>query len=128
MIGFAKHVKTGNPYMVKSVVQEATNSRDSEQSILYENHDMKLFVREYNEFDNKFEPIGGVGETMFRAVVNSLLGIDGIEVTEHNGELISLVRSRMEEIVASHISGDSIIDQKLWEAFDKVVNSEETAN
>lgn len=50
------HKKTGNKYyIIQENIIDATNSRDGETVILYENEQGMKFVRETNEFWNKFK-------------------------------------------------------------------------
>ena len=48
------HLKTGKTYRMLGKVVDATNSRDGEELILYQNEDGGLFVREVQEFWVKF--------------------------------------------------------------------------
>lgn len=51
------HTKTGNIYyLVADNVIDCTNSRDNTTCVLY-TRDGKLFVRERNEFYNKFKEL-----------------------------------------------------------------------
>jgi hypothetical protein len=49
-----KHLKTGNVYFVVGQVVNATNGKDNELMILYENEHGR-FVREESEFFKKFK-------------------------------------------------------------------------
>ena len=52
---FAKHNKTGNMYFIFSMeIINATNSNDGQRLILYGDSIGQLFVRERDEFLNKF--------------------------------------------------------------------------
>ena len=54
--GKVTHKKTGDTYYVVSdSVINATNSNDGQMMVLYKNQNGKLFVRETNEFRQKFE-------------------------------------------------------------------------
>ncbi len=55
-----RHLKTGNIYeMVRDDVINATNANSEQIMVLYKSdlHKDKLFVREKNEFYEKFKPI-----------------------------------------------------------------------
>lgn len=58
-VGEWLHKKSGVTYMVHGVVINATNSRDNEVMVMYSNKDnqIKVFVREYSEFIERFEKI-----------------------------------------------------------------------
>lgn len=50
-----KHIKTGNVYEVLfDDAIECTNGREDMQYVVYRNARGKVFVREYDEFMNKF--------------------------------------------------------------------------
>lgn len=48
------HNKTGNEYTVEGEALDCTNSRDGQIVVLYRNKNGQLFVREKNEFLQKF--------------------------------------------------------------------------
>ena len=49
-----KHKKTGNIYEIVDIVIDATNSRVGQKMVLYKNN-KKLYIREVEEFNEKFE-------------------------------------------------------------------------
>lgn len=48
------HNKTGNEYTVEGEALNCTNAQDGQTVVLYRNKDGQLFVREKNEFLQKF--------------------------------------------------------------------------
>jgi len=58
-----KHTKTGNVYVLIFHALNCTNAQDGQAMVLYRRHDpditgdMKYFVREFNEFKQKFEQL-----------------------------------------------------------------------
>lgn len=48
------HIKTGNTYFMYDIVTNATNENDGQQMVLYYSLDGMRFVREVNEFIEKF--------------------------------------------------------------------------
>lgn len=48
------HNKTGNIYIMDSEAIDATNSRDGQIVVIYRNNKGEIFVREKNEFLQKF--------------------------------------------------------------------------
>lgn len=51
------HLKTGTVYKIHTMdVINATNDRDGQVMVLYSNSSGKMFVREMEEFKEKFEP------------------------------------------------------------------------
>jgi hypothetical protein len=59
MSDYATHKKTGNKYRVEHVdITNATNGEhDGERMVLYSNKNGQKFVREYQEFKEKFNMI-----------------------------------------------------------------------
>ena len=49
------HIKTGNTYFMCGIVANATNENDGQQMVLYCSKDGMCFVREFNEFIEKFD-------------------------------------------------------------------------
>ena len=55
-----KHLKTGNIYeVIRDDVVNCTNANDDQIMVLYktERYPDKIFVREINEFNEKFKPL-----------------------------------------------------------------------
>lgn len=52
------HIKTGNIYYVLGEAINSTNDRDGQIIIIYSNKEGQVFVREKNEFLEKFKPKG----------------------------------------------------------------------
>lgn len=56
-MSLVKHKKTGNYYYkINNEVIDCTNSRDGTPAVVYY-REGKLFVREKQEFEEKFEPV-----------------------------------------------------------------------
>lgn len=49
------HLKTGNEYTVIGEAINCTDEQDGQQMVIYRNKD-KVFVREVNEFQDRFKP------------------------------------------------------------------------
>jgi len=60
MVEIWRHKKTGNLYAVLSHVTDCTNSRDGMRAVVYcriGNHNVPQYVREWTEFQEKFERV-----------------------------------------------------------------------
>lgn len=55
-----RHNKTGNMYTMISEAIDATNSRDGQVVVIYQNKKGEFFVREKSEFLQKFTKIESV--------------------------------------------------------------------
>lgn len=53
--GPVMHIKTGKTYIMCGIVTNATNENDGQSMVLYCSKDGMCFVREVNEFIEKFE-------------------------------------------------------------------------
>ena len=49
------HIKTGKKYVILGTAIDTTDSEFDKKMIVYKNADQKVFVREMNEFFEKFE-------------------------------------------------------------------------
>lgn len=67
-----KNKKNNKIYMYLKDVIDCTNSRDGEKSVLYctkaDDGNIMYFVREYNEFMEKFEFVSDFDEAFIRAI------------------------------------------------------------
>jgi hypothetical protein len=54
MTGWYTHLKTGNRYFVLAEVTNSTNGNNGQAMVLYRNEAGQFFVREKEEFEQKF--------------------------------------------------------------------------